>query len=66
MKTIRATVRDGKIELLEQAELPEGTNVLVTLLSEDEADFWLQTSHVSLATIWDNAEDDVYIELLKK
>lgn len=66
MKTLRATVRDGKIELLEQAELSEGTDVLVTLLSEDEADFWLQTSQVSIATIWDNTEDDVYIELLKK
>ncbi|XHX77124.1 MAG: hypothetical protein RBJ76_22200 [Stenomitos frigidus ULC029] len=66
MKTLRATVRDGKIELLEQTELAEGADVLVTLLSEDEADFWLQTSQDSIATIWDNTEDDVYMELLKK
>lgn len=66
LKTLRATVRHGKIELLEQSELPEGTNVLVTLLTEAEADFWLQSSRVSLDTVWDNTEDDVYVELLKK
>ncbi|HEY9894498.1 MAG TPA: hypothetical protein V6D34_03660 [Candidatus Sericytochromatia bacterium] len=66
LKTLRATVRHGKIELLEQAELPEGTSVLVTLLADEDVDFWLPTSQVSLDTIWANAEDDVYAELLQK
>lgn len=56
----------GKIELLEQTELPEGTRVLVTLLPDDEAEFWLQTSQTSLDTVWDNTEDDVYAQLLEK
>ncbi len=66
LKTFCATVRQGKIELVEPGELPEGTRVLVTLLPDEESEFWLQTSQVSLDTIWDNSEDDVYAQLLKK
>ncbi len=64
LKTLWATVREGKIELLEPEELPEGTRVLVTLLPDDETEFWLQTSQTSLSSVWDNAEDDVYAQLL--
>ena len=66
LKTLWAVIREGKIELLEHIDLTEGTKVLVTLLPDDEAEFWLQTSQVSLDTIWDNPEDDVYAQLLKK
>jgi len=66
LKTVWATVRQGKIELLESVEIPEGTKVLVTLLPDDETDFWLQTSQVSLNAIWDNTDDDVYDQLLQK
>ncbi|GAX38236.1 hypothetical protein [Nodularia sp. NIES-3585] len=64
LKTLWATVREGKIELLESAQLPEGTRVLVTLLPNDETEFWLQASQTSLDEVWDNAEDDVYAQLL--
>jgi hypothetical protein len=64
LKTLWATVRQGKIELLDSAELPEGIKVLVTLLPDDETEFWLQASQRSLNTVWDNAEDDVYAQLL--
>ncbi|HEY9693421.1 MAG TPA: hypothetical protein V6D15_14510 [Oculatellaceae cyanobacterium] len=66
LKTLWATVREGKIELLEQTEIAEGTRVLVTLLPEDETEFWLKTSEVSLNTVWDNTEDDVYAQILEK
>jgi hypothetical protein len=66
LKTVWATVRQGKIELLESTELPEGAKVLVTLLPDDETDFWLQTSQVSLDAMWDNTEDDIYAQLLNK
>lgn len=62
--TLWATVRQGKIELLEGTELPEGTRVLVTLLPDDETEFWLQGSQTSLDAVWNNVEDDVYAELL--
>lgn len=61
-------VSQGKIELLESAELPEGTKVLVTLLIDDEADeagFWLQASQASLDAVWDNDEDNVYANCCK-
>lgn len=64
LKTLWATVRQGKIELLESVELPEGVKVLVTLLPDDQTEFWLQASQTSLDVVWDNAEDDVYAELL--
>jgi hypothetical protein len=65
--TIRAVVRDGKIQLAEKADLPEGASVLVTILPVDtEGEFWQAASESSLADVWDNAEDDVYGQLLKK
>lgn len=65
LRTLWATIRQGKIELLEATELPEGVRVLVTLLPDDEAEFWLQASQTSLDAVWDNAEDDVYAQLLQ-
>jgi hypothetical protein len=46
-------------------DLPEGTTVLVTPLIEEDTLFWAHVSHVALDTIWDNAEDDVYAQLLQ-
>ncbi len=64
MKSIRAIMRDGRIELLEQAEFPEGTEVLITPTSE--ASFWLNASQSSLDAIWNHPEDDVYAQLLEE
>jgi hypothetical protein len=64
LKTLWATVRQGKIELLELSELPEGAKVLVTVLPDEEAEFWLQASQTSLDRVWDNTEEDVYAQLL--
>jgi hypothetical protein len=65
MNTIRAIVREGKIELLEEVDIPDGTEVLVTPLVE-EPEFWLGASESALDAVWDNSEDDVYAELLEK
>ena len=65
LKTLWATVRQGKIELLDSAELPEGVRVLVTLLPDDEPEFWLKAGQTSLNAVWDNTEDDVYAQLLE-
>ena len=62
----RAVVQDGKIELLDEIELPEGAQLLVTLVSDDDdREFWLSASLPSMKSVWDNAEDDVYEQLLK-
>ena len=64
LNTIRAVVRNGRIELLEPVSLPNGSHVLVTILNDEEQTFWQKVSEISLQTIWDNNEDDVYAELL--
>lgn len=64
LNTLWATVRQAKIEPLESAELPEGVRVLVTVLPDNEAQFWVDASQTSLDAVWDNAEDDVYAQLL--
>jgi hypothetical protein len=65
MNSVWAVVHEGRIETLGKVDAPEGTRALVTLLVEDEEDFWQAASSASLDEIWDNAEDDVYGELLK-
>ena len=67
LNTLWAVVRGEKIELLEKAVIPEGTKVLVTVLTNgNESEFWLKTSQTSLDAVWDNTEDDVYAQLLKE
>ena len=65
MKTIWAVVQDGKATPIEATELPEGARVLLTIL-DDEPDIWLRASQKSLDAVWDNAEDDVYADLLNE
>ena len=67
LSTLWAVVRKQKIELLEKVEIPEGTRLLVTLLTDQyETQFWQNASQSSLDAVWDNPQDDVYAELLKK
>lgn len=65
VSTVWAVVHEGRIEPLDKITAPEGTRVLVTLLIEDETDFWQGASTSSLDEVWDNAEDDRYAELLQ-
>jgi hypothetical protein len=66
LQTLWATVQGGQIQLSEQVSLPEGAKLLVTVLPDDEDQFWSGASQTSLAAIWDNAEDDAYAQLLKE
>jgi hypothetical protein len=63
-KTFWATFSKGKVELLERVDVPDGTRVLVTILPDDETEFWLQASQSSIDPVWNNSEDDVYAQLL--
>lgn len=65
INTVWAVIHDGRIEPLDKIDAPDGTRVLVTLLLEDEADFWIGASAPSLDEVWNNVEDDRYAELLK-
>lgn len=63
MNTFRAIVSEGRIQLLEDIDLLEGTDVLVTSLL-DETDFWRGASGATFDALWDNPEDNVYAQLL--
>ena len=62
-KTVWATFSQGKVELSEPIAIPEGARILVTILPDDESEFWLKASQTSLAAVWDNDEDDIYAQL---
>ncbi len=66
LTTIRAVIRQGKLEPLEDIVLLEG-EVLVTFLAEQRPEvFWQAASEEALKEVWDNAEDDIYADLLEK
>ena len=66
LNTIEAVIRNGQIVPTEPVDLAEGSRALVTILENEEKEFWLSASEESLNAIWDNNEDDVYAELLTK
>jgi predicted DNA-binding antitoxin AbrB/MazE fold protein len=64
---IEAIYENGKLVLSQPLPLPENSHVLVTIESEDaEREAWLKLSEQSLTKVWDNADDDVFNELLSK
>ncbi|HEY4761051.1 MAG TPA: hypothetical protein VIH42_10770 [Thermoguttaceae bacterium] len=65
-QNIWGIVHQGKIETAEPIVFPDGAKVLVTLVTDEEADFWTTASAKSLKAVWDNPEDDVYAQLLEK
>ena len=62
---IRAIINHGKIQPLDDVSLPEGTELIVTVVSNGD-NFWLNASEPSLEAIWNNPEDEVYGELLER
>lgn len=44
--TIRATVRQGKVELLDEVTLPEDATLLVTILDDDIFDRYTLSEHL--------------------
>jgi hypothetical protein len=64
--TARAIFHDGKVELVDPIEVPEGAHLIVTLVEDEDDDraFWLAATQTSLDKIWNNSADDVYEELL--
>jgi hypothetical protein len=66
LSTYEAEVKGGKVDLIDKAELPEGSHVLVTVLTEPDEHFWRDAARTSMDAIWGNTEDDVYAALLPK
>jgi hypothetical protein len=66
LQSMLATIQAGQIHLADKVDLPDGTRLLVTILPEDENQFWVGASESSLTAVWDNAEDDAYGKLLEE
>ena len=65
--TIEAIYENGKLILPRPLPLPEKSHVRLTIESGDtERDAWLKLSEESLTKVWDNADHDVFNELLAK
>jgi predicted DNA-binding antitoxin AbrB/MazE fold protein len=65
--TIEAIYENGKLILPRPLPLPEKSHVRLTIESGDtEREAWLKLSEEALTKVWDNADDDVFNELLAK
>ncbi|MBI2927977.1 MAG: DUF104 domain-containing protein [Verrucomicrobia bacterium] len=69
--TLEAIYENGWLKLPSLLPLPEKSPVVVTIqtpAADDEAEHaaWLKLSEQALSKPWDNPEDDVFNELLKK
>jgi hypothetical protein len=62
-KTVWAAFSQGKVELLKPISVPDGARILVTILPDNDSEFWLKANQTSLAAVWDNDEDDIYTQL---
>lgn len=69
LQTVKAIMKkDNRVEFLEPVDIPDNTTVLVTLLKEEDEEglFWMLAGSESLKEVWDNKEDDIYGQLLKR
>ena len=67
LTTVKGIIQKNRIRLVEKVDIPEGTKLLITILSpEEDEQFWQNASLSSLSKIWNNSEDNIYAKLLKK
>ncbi len=62
--THQAEYREGKLILPQDKSIPDGSKVLVTIVSEPTEDYLVKASEQTLDKVWNNDEDDIYEELL--
>lgn len=62
----KAIYKDGRLVLKTNDEIPDGAKVLVTVVAEPKQDYLINASEEVLDKIWNNEEDNIYEELLKK
>ncbi|HTR40562.1 MAG TPA: antitoxin family protein [Pseudomonadales bacterium] len=64
--TVEAIYENGKIILSQPLSLPEKSHVRVTIEADVERESWLKLSEENLSKTWNNADDDVFNELLSQ
>jgi hypothetical protein len=58
--------QNKSFDTLELPKLSESKRSFMNLPLPENSKFWLQVSQLSLNIVWDNTDDDVYKQLLKK
>ena len=67
LTTVKGIVQKNRIRVVENIDIPDGTRLLITILSpEEDEEFWQNASLTSLDKIWNNSEDDIYAALFKE
>jgi predicted DNA-binding antitoxin AbrB/MazE fold protein len=62
----QAVYESGKLKFPNDVDIPEGANVLVTVIGEPKEDYFEKASEDMLDKIWNNKDDDIYEQLLEK
>jgi hypothetical protein len=63
---LSAVVKNGKIEALEPFTLPEGTQLLITVASDEEADVWANLALQELNRAYRDDEPEYELSQLKE
>lgn len=66
IKIFKSQIRQGKILVNNDISIPDKTVVFVSYKDDSTDDFFLNASERPLDEIWNNREDDIYEQLLKK
>ncbi len=64
--SINGVFYNGSVNILENIKIPEGSKLIITIIDDNEKEFWVSASNENLKDIWNNPQDDIYEELLKK
>ncbi|TAL70674.1 MAG: DUF104 domain-containing protein [Bacteroidetes bacterium] len=62
----QAVYESGKLKLPEDANILDGSKVLVTIIEEPRVEYLIKASEEMLDKIWNNDNDDIYEQLLEK
>lgn len=66
LKTFQTQYKQGKLILSNDVKIPDDTIIYISYNDNSTDDFFLKASESSLDNIWNNNEDDIYEQLLKK
>lgn len=66
LKTFKTQYKKGKILLIKDISIPEDAIIFVSFKDNQKEEIFLNASESSLDKVWNNNEDDIYEQLLKK
>lgn len=66
LKTFKTQYKKGKILLIKDVSIPEDAIIFVSFKDNQKEEIFLNASESFLDKVWNNNEDDIYEQLLKK